>query len=181
MMVPFWERVGERAGYALATLLLGPYAAAIRHERRVLRKAFHGWLDEMNAERLLPRAPGQARRAGALRGAGPIPFEAELDVIKKRARVDVALSLGRDVSAEISKARKVRVGATSLDPTAANELAAEIGSCALGQLEAFEIDLHRDRLVLEMVAPREREAWIAIEKALAVLVESWSQRWTTYR
>ena len=181
MMASFWERAGERTGYALAAMLLGPYAAALRRERRVLRRAFHDWLDELGAERLSPRAKGQARRSGALRGAAPIPFEAELDVIDKRARIDVALSLGKDVTAQIWKAEKIHIETSALDAEAKKVVAAEIESSALGALDTFALDLRRDGVVVLLNAPREREAWIAIEKALAVLVETWTQRWTTYR
>jgi hypothetical protein len=203
MTQPFWERVGERAGYALAAVFLGPYAAAIRRERRVLRTAFHGWLDELDAERLVSPAKGTLRRSGSLRGgAEPIPFEAELLLDVKLARVDVALALGKNVTAYLSRARPliaarkgllirmakalataadIRVDEASLDVDAACDLAREVAASGLGTLDAFTIDLRKDRVLLEIVAPRDKESWLAIEKALVVLVESWTRRWTTYR
>jgi hypothetical protein len=194
-MASFWESAAERAGYALAAVVMGPYAAAIRRERRVLRGAFHAWLDELHAERLEPRTKGFTRRSASLRGGEPIPFEAELDPFEKRATVDVAIALGKDVSAEITKARWlldgrpyrvsakriVGVDATSLDEAAANELVREIAESDVGRLDAFLIDLRKDRVVLDIIAPRDVETWKAIERALAVLVQSWSGRWTTYR
>lgn len=197
-MASFWEIVAERAGYAIGAAIFGPGAALARRERRALRRAFHDWLDELDAERLPPRGKGMSRRSGSLRGAEPVPFEAELDPFEKRARVDVALALGRDVTAEASKARwvlegvmyrlaspfaaarMVRVDKTSLDRDAAKELADEIDS-AFARLETFALDLRKDRVVLEIVAPRDTGTWIAIEKGLVVLVESWTRRWTTYR
>lgn len=182
-MASFWERVGEGAGYAIGAVIFGPSAALARRERRVLRRAFHGWLDAIDAERLPSRAKGIARRSGSLRGAEPIPFEAELDPFAKRARVDVALALGRDVTAEVSKewSRAVHIDATNLDEAAAKELVNEIAASAIGHRETFTIDLRKDRLLLDVVAPQEVNVWVAIERALAVLVETWTQRWTPYR
>jgi len=182
-MASIWERLGEAAGYAIGAAIFGPAAAIARRERRIMRRAFHGWLDEIDAERLRPRAKGMARRTGSLRGAEPIPFEAELAPFEKRARVDVALALGRDVTAFASKpfAGMVHIDETSLDDASAKELAIEIQHSALGKLETFTLDLRRDRVVLDVAAPRDVETWIAIEKALAMLVETWTQRWTSYR
>jgi hypothetical protein len=199
MMEPFWVRVGERAGYAVAAILLGPYAAALRHERRLLRRAFHGWLDDLDATRLEALRTGTSRRSASLRGTSPIPFDAELDVVAKRAHIDAALSLAKDVTAEITKARwmldgvtvrfagpvtihrRVLVDATNLDEGAANELASEVAATAIGRLDTFRLQLQKDRVMLDVVAPRDADTWVAIEKALAVLVESWSTRFSSYR
>ena len=180
-MASFWERAAEHAGYAIGAAIFGPAAAIARRERRVLRRAFNDWLDAIDATRLQRRRKGTSRRAGSLRGTEPIPFEAELDPFAKRARVDVALALGKDVMATISKTHAVRVDGTSLDDGSAKELAGEIERSAIGKLETFAVELRKDRVLLDVLAPRDVETWIAIEKALAVLVETWTQRWTTYR
>jgi hypothetical protein len=181
-MASFWESAATHVGYATGAVIFGPQAAIIRRERRVLRGAFHGWLDEMDAERRVSPSKGIARRSGSLRGAEPIPFEAVLDPMSKRARVDVAMALGRDVTAEMTKVgARVRLGGTTLDADTAHELAREVEASELRRLESFILDLRKDRLVVDLPAPREAESWRAIEKALVVLAESWSRRFSSYR
>ena len=94
-MASVWERIGEAAGYAIGAAIFGPSVALARRERRIMRRAFHDWLDEIDAERLPPIVKGITRRSGSLRGTEPIPFGTELDPFEKRARIDVALALGR--------------------------------------------------------------------------------------
>ena len=71
--------------------------------------------------------------------------------------------------------------ATNLDADSRRISRARVAESAIGRLETFALDLRKDRVVLDVVAPREAESWKAIEKALVVLVESWTQRWTSYR
>jgi hypothetical protein len=148
-----------------------------------------------------PRAAREGNRAsfgGAARRRADT-VRAELDPTRKLARVDVALALGKDVSAHLARAPAtiaglklrlaaavaledgVRVDGTSLDVDAARELAREVAASELGRLEAFALDLRRDRVVLEVPAPREADSWRAIEKGLVVLTESWSRRFSSYR
>jgi hypothetical protein len=182
MAESFWERAGEAAGYAIGAIIFGPYGAMIRRERRVIRGAFRDWTDEIDVERLRARSRGIGRRSGSLRGTEPIPFEVELDPFEKRAQVDVALALGRDVRALMSKVgKRVVLGGTNLDADTADELAHEVEASALGGLETFMLDLRKDRLTIDLPAPRDVESWKAIERGLVLLVESWTRRWTTYR
>jgi len=181
-MASVWERIGEAAGYAIGAAIFGPSVALARRERRIMRRAFHEWLDEMDGQRLPPIVKGITRRSGSLRGTEPIPFGAELDPFEKRARVDVSLALGRDVTTEISKdGSHVFVGSTNLDTDTAQELVKGVKGSKLARLDAFTIDLRKDRLVIELPVPRDAESWRTIEQALAVLVESWSRRFSSYR
>ena len=196
-----WDvKIGEAVGYAIGAVIFGPTTVLARRERRTLRRAFWDWLDGVDTTRLTPRAKGVTRVSGALRGgAEPIPFEAELDPFMKRASVDVSISLGRDVTIDLSKARwilagvklrlapaiasigVIRVDATNLDAEAAGEIAHEVAQTPLASLETFTLDLRRDVVQLDLLAPRDAETWRAIETSLVTLAESWSRRWTSYR
>jgi hypothetical protein len=199
-MTSIWERMGEGVGYAIGAVIFGPSAAIARRERRTLRNALHEWADSVDATHARPHAKGLLRYTGALRGSEPIPFEAELDPFEKRATLDVAIGLAKKVEAEVSKARwaldgvkvrlpspfahvgTIRVDDTTLDADTAETLAREIAETPIGALETFSLTLRSDRVVVVVMAPRAPAEWRAIEKALVVLVESWSRRWAaSYR
>jgi len=181
-MASVWERIGEAAGYAIGAAIFGPSVALARRERRIMRRAFHEWLDEIDAERLPPPDRGHSKRSGNLRGAERLPFEVELDPFDKRARVDVALALGRDVRTELSKVgRHAIVRGTNLDADTANEIAREVEASALLRVDTCTLDVRKDRLVLDLPAPRDADTWRAIERAISVLAESLSRRFSSYR
>jgi hypothetical protein len=187
-MASFWERAGERVGYAMAAVLLGPYAAAVRHERRVLRTAFREWIDELEPVVLTPRTTGSLRRvAKLLAPGGTIPFEAEIDPNDKRASIDLSASLPHGTSVTIAKGYPMMTGSraqleeSSLDAAASEAIVHDLARSALSKMEAFRLSIREDRVLLEIVAPRSSDVWRQIGEALGVLVETWTQRWTTYR
>jgi hypothetical protein len=208
-MKSVWEFLGEKVGYAMAAVVLGPPAAVARRERRILRAALAQWSDEIGAIRLESR--GTMKRAGKLlSAAGSYPFEVRLDPFRKRASLDVATgtlppqargrlaknptrvsaptfryrmtaSLWRSLK-PLAEVDGITIGSKTLDAETARSLARDAADGGLAKLDTFILEMENERMVLDIVAPTDASQWKTIAAALASFVDACVRRWgSSYR
>jgi len=179
----FWERVGEALGYGIAAVVLGPPAAISRSERRRVRRSFVAWCDEHAAVELAG-SRGVTRRAITLDAKlGGLPARAELDVLARRARIEVRIApLPSFVRATVIRDGALRVESDSLDPASIQALRDRVASGKLGELRALAVGIASEELVVVAIAMTTLEAWRGIGEGVVELAEWLAERWpASYR
>lgn len=200
-MPSVWEVLGERVGYGLATIVLGPHAALQRRTRRQMRAALVEWSRALQPTTLeTPR--GTLRRGVSLRvyAGEPRAVEVLVDLAERTATMSVAIDpLPTYVEARFSKnadaiagapptgeplvvAGELRAESASLDVDATTELLSAIAGGPLARLPAMDMLLESRRIVLRATAPTDRDDWEALGDGLGEVVNAVSRRWaTSYR
>jgi hypothetical protein len=198
-----WERFGERVGYGLAVVVLGPAAALQKRERRAMRTAMVEWCKDLQPVKLEPR-PGVLRRSAVLpETGGSRSAEIELDIEERRVRVGVSLDrrLPSYVEVRVGKrapsldptmkwrmgtpravAEDFRLDSESLDVEASTALVSAIAAGPLARLVAIEIVLTPERIELLTIAPSTPEGWVPIGEGIVALTSWLTARWpSSYR
>jgi len=197
----FWESLGERVGYGLAAVVLGPVVARERRARRAMRSALLEFCRPLQPLRLLA-PPGVLRRSVQLPVAtGSSALEIVMDLESRRvritasierlpsyveARIAKSLSSLHDERLRLSEARAgsgaFRVWTESLDVDVAKALVESVAGGPLERLAAVEVELSAERLDVLAVAPQSDEGWQAIGDGLTGLAAWLAAKWpASYR
>jgi hypothetical protein len=191
-----WETLGEKVGYGLAAIVLGPHAALERRARRTIRLAMVGWAEaHQPVKREAPR--GALRRSVTLRaGSEPIDVDLDLDLAERRATLAFAIArlpsyVDVTVDNDAGRVRNMklrrlppraasgafRLDGDALDVPTAQALVEAVSSGPFGNLEAIEIELTPERVTVFTLAPSSQEGWSAIGDGIAHLVGWLIDRW----
>jgi hypothetical protein len=191
-----WETLGEKVGFGLAAIVLGPHAALERRARRSLRLAMVGWAEaHQQVKREAPR--GALRRSVTLRAGGePIDVDLELELAERRTSLAFAIArlpgyVDVTVDKDAGRVRNMklrrlppraaagafRLDGDELDLPTAQALVEAIASGPFGHLEAIEIALTPERVTIATLAPSSREGWTSIGEGIAHLVGWLVDRW----
>lgn len=200
-MASYWVKLGERIGYGLAVVVLGPGAALERSARRAMRAALLDFCGELQPLKLI--APkGKVRRSAQLPVvAGSLALEIELDLRSRRVQITVPIErLPTYVEARIAFAlpllyedRRLRlptprafsgtfcVWTESLADDVAKALVEAVAGSA-APLHAIEITLSAERIEVLAIAPQSSQEWTAIGDRLVRLAASIATLWpASYR
>jgi hypothetical protein len=197
-MASIWESMGERVGYALAAIVLGPAAALQRQARRRTIRAVVLYCEEYEPTEL--EAPKGVLRRGARLPtiSGPISIEIELRAFEGRATLSLTITaLPSHVNATVSRAAwevqgllsrlpaplaregTLRVDSETLDVETARALLDVIAKGPLATLNAMELEIRREQIDVHVVAPSTLEQWKAIGEGVVTL-EAWlTSRWSS--
>jgi hypothetical protein len=201
---PFWERLGERIGYGLAAIVLGPAAALERRTRRSIRRAMLDYVRDLEPMKLESRRGLLGRNVSLRAAAGAtLPAEIEVDLEGRRARVVVQFErlpafvdacISRDVReldelphrptgwVVATTPTNVRLDSDTLDGPAAEALVAAIAAGPLSSTDAFELTISPDRMTLITRAPITRAGWTSIGEGVIAAVAWLIARWpSSYR
>ncbi len=201
-MASFWEWVGEKVGYGLAAVVLGPGALVERKARRESRRAMLRFVAERGPIVFESPARDTLRRGGRLMVCGePLDIELTLDLRARKATMSTAIeSLPKAFGARVSSglgelhglryrlpepraiSGTIRVDSEDIDANAANELLQQVTKSPLGQCPVFELTLQEGRLQLLVVAPRTELEWTGLGITVIAL-STWStSKWrASYR
>lgn len=184
-----WERLGEKVGYGLATIVLGPHAALERRARRAMRTAMVQWvMAHRPSKREAPR--GILRRTVSLQAdAEPIDVDVEVDLHARRASltfpitrlpsyVDVTVDKNAGAvmgarlrrTAPLASAGAFRLDGEALDRPTAQALVEAIAGGPFDRLEGIVITLQPERITIDVLAPVTRAEWDALGEGVVGVV-----------
>ena len=182
-----WLRLGEKIGYALGAVTLGPAFLATRRLQRKIRRAFAVWCQRSLRHEKLESPRGRLRRLVTIATSGePVEIEAELDVGERVARLLVTLPAIPgyvDAKIEISKgaeqAKEPRVTRGPIVLCGETALADDVDELfsAFERIRAssFVARMTPDQMELRLSAPEDEADWAAVASALGQ-VHVWATR-----
>ena len=200
MAESLWEELGERIGYALAAVVLGPAVALERRGRREMRAALREWSASLAPTDLVAKERGVLRRNVRLPTTrDPIVADVTLDPFARRAtlrattqmlpgyvRCTVARAPSRLDGVEpnlpaLASAGEVRLDSETLDPETGTALVSALAATA-SRIDAFEIELRSERTTIRFLAPAHRDGWRAVEDMTRALSAWLAEKWpASYR
>jgi len=183
-MASYWEMLGERVGYGLAAVVLGPVAALERRTRRTMRAAMLDSFEDLRPLRLERRRGTIRRNVQLPTGAGATSIDIDLDLHTHKTKLTLRLErLPSYVEARIQKhGSEFRLTTTSLDDDANHALVAMLTNGSLAGLDAIEIALSPEEVVIHITAPTTSEEWATIRAGLVDMVSWLAARWpASYR
>jgi len=167
-----WEWVGEKVGYGLAALVLGPAALVERKSRREAKRAFLRFAHAHEPD-VLDAPRGTFRRLLRLPTAeGPLHVEVRLDLSTRRALLTTHLP---EMPASFEFTGGVRLDTAEEGDENANALLQEIGTELMDSMTAYELVLKEGRAELLVKAPPADVAWEAIA-SVVLKIAAWSHK-----
>lgn len=197
-----WEWLGEKVGYGLAAVVLGPAALMERRARRDARRAMLRFAREHDPDVLEAPRNRVHRLMRIATKEEPLHMEARLDLATRRAVLVIDLpSLPATVTARVSRALwdvhnamrfrmpeptaisgTTRVDAPDLDVDIAEELLLCVTPGPLDAVSTFEMVVGDGCVSLHVHAPATTEGWEPLTAGL-VAIASWARiKWAgSYR
>jgi hypothetical protein len=191
------ERFGERVGYFLAFVVLGPHAAIERRARRRMRRAMLAWCEQFEP-RMVAAPNDTLRRAVVVTSddAPPLSLDVDLEPFASRARVVATIEpLPPRVKAHVSRAlweltdkryplgpaftndEGWRVDSDTLDALEARELLATILASPLEHVRPAHLHIAGERVELRIKAPNDEAEWERIGNAMTKVALWIGRRW----